>query len=220
LPSSPATNSPSTPALTLGKRIERALRRSHLADVKVSTVGDLVNLSGQVPDDASKTKARRIAAATKGVREVFDYNLKTQSAITLDRVIALLHAKRRFQHVDATIDGCTVTLVGLVYDDDAKAAAETAANSFGGVCSVMDNLGTQMEQANELILKITHLLEQGGLHKVTVNVIGHDCFLKGEVSSERDREKAIAIAEGNGLTCAPIDNFIRVVPHSWFGFGH
>ncbi|HLH75985.1 MAG TPA: BON domain-containing protein [Candidatus Binataceae bacterium] len=136
----------------------------------------------------------------------------------LARVQERLRADRRFGRVGVyTNGGGVVTLYGKVFDDKAKRLAVKAARGVDGVSDVIDNLHTDTaEWAAEQSL-VLQKLQGAGLTKVTVQIIGHDAYLDGEVSSNLERERAVTIAE----SAAPVTvrtNLIRVVPKGIFGF--
>lgn len=136
----------------------------------------------------------------------------------LERVMARLRTDRRFSRVKAyTAKGGVVTVFGNVFDDKARMAAVRLVKSVPGVADVIDTLRTDTgiwaEQQNQVLQR----LRNAGLDKVTIQIIGHDAYLDGEVQSESQKEQAVTIAE----SAAPVrvrTNLIRVVPRGVFGF--
>lgn len=136
----------------------------------------------------------------------------------LQRVTERLRTDRRFSRVKAyTASGGVVTIFGSVFDDKAKVAAVRLVKSVSGVTDVVDTLHTDTgiwaQQQNQVLQR----LRSAGLGKVTIQIIGHDAYLNGEVRTEAQKEKAVTIAE----SVAPVrvrTNLIRVVPGGVFGF--
>jgi TonB family protein len=135
-----------------------------------------------------------------------------------DRVADALNRSPKLRRVKAyTNSGGTVTLVGQVFDDNDKMLAERTARSVPGVTSVVDTLVTDTSVWAQRQAQIQQQLQNAGLDKVTVKVIGKDAFLGGEVKTDLERERAATIA----TSAAPVvvrENLIRVVPGSMFGF--
>jgi len=136
----------------------------------------------------------------------------------LARVQERLRTDRRFGRVGVyTNGGGVVTLYGTVFDDKTKRLALKTARGVDGVSDVIDNLHTDTAQWAAQQGLIMQKLQGAGLSKVTVQVIGHDAYLDGEVSTNLERERAVTIAE----SAAPVrvrTNLIRVVPKNIFGF--
>ncbi len=110
-----------------------------------------------------------------------------------------------------------MTLFGKVFDDNDKAFAERTVRSVPGVNQVIDTLTTDTAQWAEEQDRIARQLQNAGLDKVTVKVIGSDAFLNGTVKTELEKTRAVTIAE----SAAPVTvrtNLIRVEPGNMFGF--
>jgi len=126
-----------------------------------------------------------------------------------------LSSDRRFNHVKAYTDNGTVTLFGKVFDDDSKLAAERAVHGVPGVTNVVDTLTTNRAEWAENEVKINRELQNAGLGKVTATVIGSDAYLKGQVTTDMEKQRAVTIAE----QAAPVKvrtNLILVAPGSIF----
>jgi TonB family protein len=121
----------------------------------------------------------------------------------------------RFRRVKAYTDNGTVTLFGKVFDDPTKLAAERAVRGVPGVTSVVDTLTTDKEDWAENQEKINRELQNSGLAKVTATVIGHDCYLKGQVTTDSEKQRAVMIAEQTAPVKVRV-NLIMVVPGSIF----
>ncbi len=135
----------------------------------------------------------------------------------LDLVRERLKSDRRLNRVNAYTAGGTVTLYGRVFDGKDKLLAERVVRGITGVSKVVDTLTTDTAQWAEAQDRITRQLQDAGLGKVTVKVIGHDAYLDGAVKTELEKQRAVTITEG----AAPVtvrENLIRVEPGSLFGF--
>jgi len=136
----------------------------------------------------------------------------------LELVKERLRSSPKLRRVNAyTSDGGVVTLFGKVFDDNDKAFAERTVRSIPGVNQVIDTLTTDTAQWAEEQDRITRQLQNAGLDKVTVKVIGADAFLNGTVKTELEKTRAVTIAE----SAAPVTvrtNLIRVEPGNMFGF--
>lgn len=128
-----------------------------------------------------------------------------------------LTADKRLRRVKAYTAGGSVTLYGRVFDDDAKRLAENTVKHIPGVTGVVNTLTTDTAEWAEEQDKIARQLQNAGLDKVTVKVIGHDAYLNGQVKTDLEKQRAVTIAEG----AAPVtvrENLIRVEPGNMFGF--
>ena len=135
----------------------------------------------------------------------------------LNRVQEALRSHKELGRVKAFTSGDTVTLYGKVFDDRTKLLAERVARNVPGVGSVNDTLTTDTSTWLQRQNQIGRELQNVGLGKVTVKVIGKDAYLDGEVSSDAQRDQAVTITE----SAAPVrvrTNLIRVVPKGPFGF--
>jgi len=136
----------------------------------------------------------------------------------LELVKERLRSSPKLRRVNAyTSDGGVVTLFGKVFDDNDKAFAERTVRPVPGVNQVIDTLTTDTAQWAEEQDRIARQLQNAGLDKVTVKVIGSDAFLNGTVKTELEKTRAVTIAE----SAAPVTvrtNLIRVEPGNMFGF--
>ncbi len=135
----------------------------------------------------------------------------------LEVVQQRLAADRRLRRVKAYTASGTVTLYGRVFDDNTKLLAERTVKKIPGVTGVVDTLTTDTGEWAEEQDKISRQLQNAGLDKVTVKVIGHDAYLNGQVKTDLEKQRAVTIAEG----AAPVtvrENLIRVEPGNMFGF--
>lgn len=128
-----------------------------------------------------------------------------------------LNTDRRFSRVKAYTNGGTVTLFGKVFNDDDKFAAERTVRRIDGVSQVINTLTTDAAEWADRQERIQRELQNAGLAKVSVKVIGPDAYLSGEVSTDSEKQRAVTIAE----QAAPVSvrtNLIRVVPGGMLGF--
>jgi hypothetical protein len=128
-----------------------------------------------------------------------------------------LKANPKLRRVKAYTAGGIVTLYGRVFDEREKALAERTVKDVPGVTSVVDTLTTDDAEWADEQNRIAQQLQNSGLDKVTVKVIGHDAFLSGEVKTPLEKSRAVTVAEG----AAPVtvrENLIRVEPGNMFGF--
>lgn len=163
--------------------------------------------SPPAPPVAAKPHRPRVASAPKPV----------PSPSLLEVVQQRLASDRRLRRVKAYTASGTVTLYGRVFDDDTKMLAERTVKNVPGVTGVVDTLTTDTAEWAEQQVKIARQLQNAGLDKVTVKVIGHDAYLNGQVKTDLEKQRAVTIAEG----AAPVtvrENLIRVEPGNMFGF--
>jgi osmotically-inducible protein OsmY len=135
----------------------------------------------------------------------------------LEKVQEALRGRKGLNRVKAFTSGDTVTLYGKVFDDRTKSLAEQVARNVPGVGGVNNTLTTDTSAWLDRQNQITRELQNVGLSKVTVKVIGKDAYLDGEVSSDAERNQAVTIAERAGQVRVRT-NLIRVVPKGPFGF--
>lgn len=144
-------------------------------------------------------------------------SLPKPSPSLLQEVQNRLKSIPKLRRVRAYTAGGTVTLYGRVFDDETKVFADRTVRGIPGVTSVVDTLTTDTAEWAAQQARITQQLQNAGLDKVTVKVIGHDAYLNGEVKTALEKTRAVTIAEG----AAPVtvrENLIRVEPGSMFGF--
>ncbi|HYB91511.1 MAG TPA: BON domain-containing protein [Candidatus Binataceae bacterium] len=135
----------------------------------------------------------------------------------LERVQTALKGNRKLGRVRAYTDHGTVTLYGKVFDDNDKLLAERTARNVDGVSGVNNVLTTDLGEWAAMESKIQQQLQNAGLGKVTVKVIGHDAYLGGSVKTDLEKERAVTITVG----AAPVmvrANLISVEPGRVFGF--
>jgi TonB family protein len=133
----------------------------------------------------------------------------------LQMVQQRLAMNRKFSRVKAFTDQGRVTLYGKVFDDETKFAAERAARGVDGVTGVINTLSTDTSEWAQNESTIKQQLQNAGLDKVDVKVIGGDAYLSGEVGTDEEKQRAVTITEG----AAPVTvrtNLITVVPHGLF----
>jgi len=134
-----------------------------------------------------------------------------------DRVEQELHTRKNLRRVHVYTNDGTVTLYGKVFDDDSKRSAVHVARSIDGVTNVVDNLTTDTSDWMAAESRIAQELQNAGLGKVTVKVIGKDAYLSGEVGSDADRDHAVTVAE-SVASVKVRTNLIRVTSKGIFGF--
>jgi osmotically-inducible protein OsmY len=79
------------------------------------------------------------------------------------------------------------------------------------VTDVIDTLTTDKEEWEENQKKINDQLHNAGLPNVSVTVIGPDAYLKGEATTESEKQRAVTITEGAAPVTVRV-NLIMVVP--------
>jgi TonB family protein len=135
----------------------------------------------------------------------------------IERVNDALHSDRKLRRVQAYNSGSAITLSGKVFDDNERMVAEQTVRGVRGVSSVTNDLTTDTSEWERNTSVINQHLQSAGLTGVTVKVIGKRAYLRGEVKTELDRERAVSVTQG----AAPVvvgTNLIRVVPGGVFGF--
>jgi len=83
------------------------------------------------------------------------------------------------------------------------------------VNNVVNTLTTDREEWAENEARINRELQNAGLGKVTATVIGSDAYLKGQVTTDMEKQRAVTVTE----QAAPVKvrtNLIMVVPGSIF----
>jgi len=142
-------------------------------------------------------------------------HIATPKPSLLKLVQTRLSADRRFNRVKAYTDNGTVTLFGKVFDSDTRLAAQRAVAGVPGVNNVVNTLTTDREEWSENEAKINRELQNAGLGNVTATVIGSDAYLKGQVTTDMEKQRAVTVTE----QAAPVKvrtNLIMVVPGSIF----
>jgi len=133
----------------------------------------------------------------------------------LEQVQDAMRGHKELKRVKAFTSGDTVTLYGKVFDDRAKSLAEQVARNVPGVGGVNNTLTTDTSVWADEESRINRELQNVGLGKVTVKVIGKDAYLDGEVSSDAQRDQAVTITQ-NAAPVRVRTNLIRVVPKGLF----
>jgi hypothetical protein len=118
-------------------------------------------------------------------------------------------------HVTVTQPG-TVILEGNVFDRKSFDAAAQIVSGVSGVTRVINALTTTSFDWKKVQLRINQTLLANGLGSVTATVIGNEVFLNGTVTSDADKQRAVAIAQSasGGLNLG--SNIIRVLPSGLF----
>jgi osmotically-inducible protein OsmY len=129
------------------KAATRIAERIKDAHVNVTSYNRMVLLSGEVPNEAAKAEAERVARAVENVRSVFNelqvgansgLQARTTDAVTTSKVKARFVDARSFSplHVKVVTEAGTVFLMGLVRRQEATDASEVA-RTTGGVRKVV-----------------------------------------------------------------------------------
>jgi len=189
---------------------------SHVLEISPQNENPPSRLRNETPehDEDEPSRAAEPAPAPREVPDATPDNPQVKGPELASLVAERLSSDRRLRRVRAEINGCAVNLSGEVYNDRMKQVAERAA-AVEGACSVSDNVATEVDREHEQEQEITRILQQGGLGRVTVSVIEHDCYLHGEVPSEAQKELAVRLAESQGVSCPAEYNFILVRPQSF-----
>jgi BON domain len=135
----------------------------------------------------------------------------------IERINNELRAHRRLRRVQAYNNGSVVTIFGKVFDDNDRLTAERTVRDIDGVRAVINNLTTDTQQWKQNETLIIHALQNAGLNDVQVTVIGHNAYLKGQVKTDLDRQRAVTIAQA----AAPVvvrENLITVRARGMLGF--
>src|ERR1700677_4617573 len=97
-------------------------------------------------------------------------------------------------HVTVTQPG-TVILEGNVFDRKSFDAAAQIVSGVNGVTRVINALTTTSFDWKKVQLRINQTLLANGLGSVTATIIGNQVFLDGSVTSDADKQRAVAIAQ-------------------------
>lgn len=127
-----------------------------------------------------------------------------------ERVNSALAGNRKLRRVQVYTSGGNVTMYGKVFDDNDRRLAEQTVRGVSGVTSVTNNLTTDEQDWARSASLINQQLQSAGITGVTVSVIGKTAYLKGEVKTDADKDRAVAIAQ----SAAPVRvvNFLSVAP--------
>jgi hypothetical protein len=133
------------------------------------------------------------------------------------RVQEALGGDPRFRdvHVTVTQPG-TVILEGNVFDRKSFDAAAQIVSGVSGVTRVINALTTTSFDWKKVQLRINQTLLANGLGSVTATVIGNQVFLDGTVTSDADKQRAVAIAQSASGGMNLGSNIIRVLPSGLF----
>jgi hypothetical protein len=121
---------------------------------------------------------------------------KTPNWVIQSKAQLALEADSRFKDVHVTITRPGVLVLnGEVFDDAAKASAAQTVDGIHGVKQVINALTTQSLKWLLLQNRISQALQQNGLTRVSVKVIGNTAFLSGQVTSAADNDRAVAVVK-------------------------
>jgi osmotically-inducible protein OsmY len=133
------------------------------------------------------------------------------------RVQEALGGDPRFRDVRVTVtQPGTVILEGNVFDRKSFDAATQIASGVSGVTRVINALTTTSFDWKKVQLRINQTLLANGLGSVTATVIGNEVFLNGTVTSDADKQRAVAIAQSASGGMNLGSNIIRVLPSGLF----
>jgi osmotically-inducible protein OsmY len=128
----------------------------------------------------------------------------------MQRVDRALRADRRLNGAACYTTGPgIVVLFGKVFDDSARARAETTAANVRGVNQVINTLTTYTGQWLEEEVRINDTLQLNGFQNVYVRVIGSQAYLSGQVDSEAEKRRAVRTV--SAVSNLQVNNIIRVV---------
>lgn len=125
-------------------RIEEKVRDAH---INITSYNRAVMLTGEVPSEAAKADAERIARAVENVRSVFNelqvsgnasLQARTNDSVLTSKVKARFVDGRKFSpvHVKVVTENSVVYLLGMVKRQEATDATEIA-RTTGGVLKVV-----------------------------------------------------------------------------------
>jgi osmotically-inducible protein OsmY len=130
--------------LKAASRIEEKVRDAH---INITSYNRAVLLTGEVPTEAAKAEAERIARAVENVRGVFNeltvganssVQVRTNDAVITSKVKARFVDGGKFSpvHVKVVTENSVVYLLGVVKRQEAAGATEIA-RTTGGVSKVV-----------------------------------------------------------------------------------
>jgi hypothetical protein len=156
----------------------------------------------------SKTAPRHRRHKTPGKPPSWALQSKVQLALQSDP---------RFRSVRATVtQPGVIVLEGEVFDNDAKGAAEQTVVGVEGVKRVINALRTNSLQWLLVQNRINQALQQNGFPLVSVKVIGNTAFISGQVNSNSDKDRAIAVVNSAAPDVTIGTNLIDVIPQGIF----
>jgi osmotically-inducible protein OsmY len=136
---------------------------------------------------------------------------KTPNWVIQSKAQLALEGDPRFKNVRASItQPGVIVLEGEVFDDAAKAAAAGAVAGVQGVKRVINAVTTQTLQWLLLQNRINQTLQQNGLTRVSVKVIGKTAFINGQVSSDADKDRAVSVVKSAAPDLTIGTNLIQV----------
>ena len=103
-------------------------------------------------------------------------------------------------------------LEGEVFDNDTRAAAEKTVAGVVGVKRVINALTTNSLQWLLVQNRINQALQQNGFPLVSVKVVGKTAYISGQVSSDADKDRAVAVVNSTAPDVTIGTNLIDVVP--------
>jgi hypothetical protein len=137
---------------------------------------------------------------------------KPRNWVIQSKVQLALASDPRFKNVRATVtQPGVIVLEGEVLDNDAKAAAEQALVSVAGIKRVIDALTTESLQSLLAQIRINQALEQSGFPLVSVKVSLKTVKISGQVSSDADKDRAVAVVNATEPDVTVDRNLINVV---------
>ena len=130
--------------LKAANRIEEKVKDAH---INVTSYNRMVLLTGEVPTEAARADAERIARAVENVRSVFNelrvagntaMQSRTNDSVITSKVKARFVDARKFSpvHVKVVTENSVVYLMGMVKKQEAADATEVA-RTTGGVTKVV-----------------------------------------------------------------------------------
>ena len=133
------------------------------------------------------------------------------------RVQEALGGDPRFTNIRVTVtQPGTVILEGNVFDRAASNDAARIARGVTGVTRVINALTTTTFDWKKTQIRINQMLLNNGLGSVTATVVGNQAYLKGTVTSEADKQRAVSIVQTAAPGISMGSNIITVVPNGIF----
>jgi BON domain len=137
---------------------------------------------------------------------------KAPEWVIRSKVQLALKADPRFNNVDASItQPGVVVLEGDVFDNEVKAAATRTVAGIQGVKQVINALKTETLRWLLEQNRVNQMLQRSGFAFVSVKVIGTTAFISGKVSSEADKDRAVAVVKSAAPDLTIGTNLIDVV---------
>ena len=137
---------------------------------------------------------------------------KTPEWVIRSKVQLALKTDPRFNNVHASItQPGVIVLGGDVFDNEAKASATRIAEGVQGVKRVINALQTETLRWLLVQNRVNQMLQRSGFALVSVKVIGTTAFISGKVSSEADKDRAVAIVKSAAPELTIGTNLIEIV---------